>query len=138
MSLSVVMDFPNVMTTAGNRSGISFCAEPYNCGNGSFLWRYCLFSTVIRSIRILPMPIWVITRFGPAYFYGQRPCRQIYHCRAVVVFRHGISVVCYLRIILAEIIGQGSMGYYSRGVDVAHCCLVSGWITGFLLFVITA
>ena len=26
-----------------------------------------------------------------------------------------------LRIILAEIIGQGSMGYYSRGVDVAHC-----------------
>ena len=33
----------------------------------------------------------------------------------------GISVVCYLLIILAEIIGQGSMGYYSRGVDVAHC-----------------
>ena len=65
MSLSVGMDFPNVMTTAGNRSGISFCAEPYNCGNGSFLWRYCLFSTVIRGIRILPMPIWVITRFGP-------------------------------------------------------------------------
>ena len=65
LSLSVVMDFPNLMTTAGNRSGISFCAEPYNCGNGSLLWRYCLFSTVIRGIRILPMPIWVITRFGP-------------------------------------------------------------------------
>ena len=46
-------------------NGISFCAEPYNCGNGSFLWRYCLSSTVIRGIRILPMPIWVITRFGP-------------------------------------------------------------------------
>lgn len=50
---------------SGESKWYIICAEPYNCGNGSFLWRYCLFSTVIRGIRILPMPIWVITRFGP-------------------------------------------------------------------------